>query len=409
MEWIWQNHVWLFDGFGGAIVVGLILWLLNFVFRSAPKPTEASPLTVRADRESNVVGSPIASGSHITQTINIAGQIASPNLPVRDYRPDPTPEAILQRVRSAPPFDQAQIMKNYHGLPIRWSLRLGGISPVEDLPDIRSLSLLPIHELANQIILCRVSISQYPHLKIAQTGDLLDITGTVEEVSMMGYAINLSDVNLVFRGPHARGQAATSPTVRPSMVQPSGDEDSSAEISEISFDHLPASLLDNGWVPADPHAGASGSGSTPPDCSGGLTRVAKSSDAVDFKLEKYQRACNRLRFRAKLADEAHVYAKVQLLPNDGRNVPKTGWIACDIGDKPPQQRPHDEWVIFRRPQKHGWALFDLHLPDEVKRTFGQGEGFEFGELLAIRLRGSLSVSPIKLYLEEAAKPSDRHL
>ena len=291
-------------------------------------------------------------------------------------------------------------------MPVRWPLWLGSISEAEASSNIHGLTLLPAGDANSQIILCDVDVSQYPHLKIANGGDPLEVTGIVGEVSLSGYAIRLNDVRLVFQGPRPPLQFLKNPEGKAGTVSYPITEESPNEISEIRFDYLPASLLDNGWVPANSNVGASGNGSIPLDCPGGLTRVAGSSDAVDFRLEKFQRACNGLRFRAKLCDGAHVYAKVQLVPSDGRNVPKSGWIACDIGDKSPEQRPHEEWVIFRKPQKYGWALFDLYLPDEIKRTFGHREGFELGELLGIRLRGSLSVSPIKLYLEEEVKPSD---
>jgi len=48
----------------------------------------------------------------------------------------------------------------------------------------------------------------------------------------------------------------------------------------------------------------------------------------------------------------------------------------------------------------GWTPFNLSLRDVVRRScFGQEEGLEFTELISIRLRGSVSVSPIGLFRE----------
>lgn len=176
------------------------------------------------------------------------------------------------------------------------------------------------------------------------------------------------------------------------------------EVGEIPFEYVPAaSPLHKGWTLAGPSATPSFSRSAPPNGGGGLTMETESKNAVDYKLEKYQRASNRLRFMAKMSDDAHVYARIQLVSTGTLTASKTGWIACDIGDRPPKKLVGDEWVICRKPRQQGWALFDLSLPDEVGRTFGSDEGLKFAELLAIRLRGTLSISTIKLFRDDAVQ------
>jgi len=123
---------------------------------------------------------------------------------------------------------------------------------------------------------------------------------------------------------------------------------------------------------------------------------AEPKNAIDYKFENYQRTCNRLRFTAKLSGESHVYAKIQIASSDNSSPPQIGWIACDVGNGAPMSRPSNEWVVYRAPQEGGWTLFDLQLPDEVARTFGLDGRLKFGEMLGIRLRGSLSISPIEL-------------
>jgi hypothetical protein len=174
----------------------------------------------------------------------------------------------------------------------------------------------------------------------------------------------------------------------------------SNEMGKISFNYLPASPLVNGWRLAlkdKPLLKIS----VPPDRSDGLTIQA--DDAIDCDVEKYQRVCNRVEFAAKLCEQSYAYARVRLVSRDRQSVSREAWITCDIGERPPRKESRDEWVIYRKPNNDGWTKFELLLPDEVSHTFGQAEGLQFSELLGFRLRGSLSISPIKLYSDDSAE------
>jgi hypothetical protein len=167
----------------------------------------------------------------------------------------------------------------------------------------------------------------------------------------------------------------------------------SKDMGAISFGYLPESPLLHRWrlVSKDKPFEASASRDRP----AGLT--VKAEDAIDYDVEKYQRICNRVEFAAKLSEHSYAYAKVQLVSRDGETVSRFGWIAVDVGDMPPRKVSRDEWVIYRKSNKDGWANFDLLLPEEVGRTFGQTEGLQFSELLGFRLRGEVSISPISLF------------
>jgi hypothetical protein len=52
--------------------------------------------------------------------------------------------------------------------------------------------------------------------------------------------------------------------------------------------------------------------------------------------------------------------------------------------------------VYGKPLKDGWLSFVLFLPDEIQRAYAR-EGFTYSALIKIRLRGSLSISPIELY------------
>ena len=165
-------------------------------------------------------------------------------------------------------------------------------------------------------------------------------------------------------------------------------------MGRISFNYLPANPLAHGWRLAEPNK-PSLTSSVPPDLPDGLSIQAE--EAIDCNVENHQKVCNRVEFSAKLSARSYVYAKVHLVSKDGHTVARDGWIACDVGNGPPRKVSRDEWVIMRYPRSDGWAEFDLLLPDEVSRTFGHAEGLEFSQLLGFRLRGSLSISPIKLF------------
>ena len=257
-------------------------------------------------------------------------------------------------------------MKNFSGLRVRWQLHLRSVSQTET-PGECSLQLKSLD--GDQSIFCKVGVSKYPRLKVARQGDSMEVRGTIDDVSLGGHVIMMNVDRIIFSGSEPVDRPGTTAIDTGVDKRPPVD-DTSNEFGEISFDCLPASLLSNGWKAADAAISASIECSVPPGVPGGVTRQAKSEDAIDYAVQKYQRVCNRLRFAAKLADDAHVYAKIQVASKGGHGVPKFVWIACDSGDKPPQKRPGDEWVIFRVPQKDGWLrIFDLFLPDEVKVHF----------------------------------------
>ncbi|HEY0702969.1 MAG TPA: hypothetical protein VGD60_09405 [Candidatus Acidoferrales bacterium] len=167
----------------------------------------------------------------------------------------------------------------------------------------------------------------------------------------------------------------------------------------VAFDYLPGGPLTNGWrlVSADkPGVEATRLQDRP-----GCFRL-ELQDALDYDVSESRRQWNRVEFSVKLSPDSYVYAKVSLEPNEGKNSKTFGWIAVDIGDSPPRRAFKNEWVIYRRATTGGWAKVDLYLPDEVARTFGKDQGIRFAGLLGFRIRGSLSISPIRYSYDERA-------
>lgn len=204
---------------------------------------------------------------------------------------------------------------------------------------------------------------------------------------------------------HMWGQSIEVPR-RPALVG-SADRSSPAEFrgdilgeerGEIRFDYPPGPL-ERGWkCTLDPHEKTAPKFSPVPEYPGGISVAAPSSTHIDHDVEASQRACNGLRFDAKIAEGSHVYARMQLISRDRPGASKPVWIAFAVGRRPGEMRPADEWVIYREPQRDGWARFNISLLEEVERSpFGQAQGLTFCELLSLRIRGSVSLSPIQLY------------
>lgn len=175
------------------------------------------------------------------------------------------------------------------------------------------------------------------------------------------------------------------------------------KLGEIRFDY-PGSPLDRWEFRSDnPQNTSMPRFSSPGEYPGGLTMSAPASHHIDLKPDPHHRVCNRLRFQMKLTHdcpESYVYVMARITSKDGRTVSKPCWIACDVGNEPPAKHGPDEWIIYGKPSANGWTPFDLPLPEEIRKScFGQEQGLEFNELLSIRLRGSVSVSPIELYRE----------
>jgi hypothetical protein len=165
--------------------------------------------------------------------------------------------------------------------------------------------------------------------------------------------------------------------------------------SVIRFSSNP---LAEGWKIVQGDASSFGF-SQPTDSPGGLTVAADASQAMDYAVAEDQKNCRRMRFRVKLPHNAQIYAKMQLGAST-QSPTKVGWVACNLGDRPPQKVSNEESVIFRPALADGWTLFDFSLSDEVAKShFGKEQGLHFGALLGIRLRGSVTLSPIELILE----------
>src|ERR1700692_3663128 len=98
MNWLWANKEWVFSGIG-VVFLGLLARMLL-----RPRAVEQSGI-VSADRNGSVTGSPVASGSNISQTVNIITTThSSAPRPTTVYSEKPTPDEIHAHLDSLPVF-----------------------------------------------------------------------------------------------------------------------------------------------------------------------------------------------------------------------------------------------------------------------------------------------------------------
>ena len=103
---------------------------------------------------------------------------------------------------------------------------------------------------------------------------------------------------------------------------------------------------------------------------------------------------DRVRFTIRFADGGVLYLKFRIWTPAG--LARTVWLAqMPVGGTVPHGDGSIEWRISD-PTKvlaNGWILFDLSLPDQMRRTFALSRF----QLLGVRLRGSLDVSSVEFF------------
>ena len=202
-------YQWLFDGVGGAVVVALGAWILRRAFKSADVPV--TTVRVRASENASLVGSPVATGSNITQVVNL-GLASPPNDELAHYSPTPRPSDIKQRLRAMTPYERHLVSasSSYQGHRVAWPVEFLGVSIPKDSETCRASFY---YRADNDkpwdyvIVFADVDLSKYPRLKSVFEGEQLSLAGTIESVDLDGNQITLKDVRITFSGNAADGSA----------------------------------------------------------------------------------------------------------------------------------------------------------------------------------------------------------
>jgi hypothetical protein len=185
---------------------------------------------------------------------------------------------------------------------------------------------------------------------------------------------------------------------------------------EIRFNYLPASPLDNGWSWA---YGKSKVNTTPifkappAETSGanGLAMVVPFEHAIDHSIPAVEKVCDELELYVKYQDDAKFYVLVNVTSRDGSQR-ESHWLNIQPGDSSPTQDASysKEYIVRVSPQllPDGWMIMRLRLPALVNACSGE-KGWIFDSSERIRLRGCISVSPIKFYTSVDRLIAQNHL
>ncbi|MGB6943362.1 MAG: nucleotide-binding protein [Bryobacteraceae bacterium] len=170
--------------------------------------------------------------------------------------------------------------------------------------------------------------------------------------------------------------------------------------TEIRFDFLPDKLTNHGWKPgyqdkAEPEAGAYSSSADAPQ-PGCLSIRTAIGYALDYRLPPL--VCDGLRFDVQYSDSTMIFAQVGLRSADGSLFAKK-WIKFCVGSIRAVVTAGypNEYTLWRPAAAlpNGWVSFTIPLPEAVQQSWGN-QGWTYECLEAIRIRGTLSISPIRL-------------
>jgi len=181
-------------------------------------------------------------------------------------------------------------------------------------------------------------------------------------------------------------------------------------VKQINFDYLPDSPLNHGWTVAYNSPGPGAKWLVPVDASSSGSIAIEMEDlgcAIDFRVDPNAALCDRLTCDAKLSDgTALFFLSVQLANRSGAQTTK--FIKYVLGTDKPSPTPgyaDSEWTLPIKPLPlpGGWRRLDITFAESVAQTWG-AFGWSFRSLVAIRLRGRISVSPISLFSRIAELP-----
>jgi hypothetical protein len=149
---------------------------------------------------SGTINAPVAGRDNIgTQNIYHAHPAASSSSPATASKL--TVKGILEEIRAAPPYQRHAISKNYEGIYIKWKGTISRISPSQRMNptegDIQVL-LRADHPDSFYSISFEVSVDTYPKFKIAETGGVVWVSGTIKTCSDIGMYIEINIADIEF-------------------------------------------------------------------------------------------------------------------------------------------------------------------------------------------------------------------
>lgn len=188
-------------------IVDVCMAISKLFTNKKPSPTQGTTLNVGG----SVIGSPIASGSNITQNVHFG---SSPNKTqslksLSDYDERPTPIEILTELDNAPPFQRNTLARGYRGIKVRWPVVFRNIIQHPDNRELYKVCTRYRGAMDGSEVICDLRIEDFPRLQIAKANEPLIITGTIAAL----------DDWVLLRDAHIYFLEETSPTDRRLLLQ----------------------------------------------------------------------------------------------------------------------------------------------------------------------------------------------
>lgn len=168
----------------------------------------------------------------------------------------------------------------------------------------------------------------------------------------------------------------------------------------IAFDYLPESPLVRGWKTAYAFNNATPAFSpihaNSETC---LNMIVGETFAMDYSIARNAQTSKRITLSVIYHQEnAMLFFEFKLKSENGK--PEFRWVKIEPGNLAPEITKDypNEYTLYLQgtPQPEGWALLDVSLPDDVIKHTWLRDGLHFEAIKRVRIRGSLSISPILL-------------
>jgi hypothetical protein len=130
-----------------------------------------------------------------------------------------------------------------------------------------------------------------------------------------------------------------------------------------------------------------------------LAVLVRQKFAMDYPIVAGAKFARRVTFSAKFTANTMLFLAFELKSEDGKSTVKRD-VKLKVGSLPAQLTKDypSEYTLWVKglAQPDGWMSFDLSLPEIIRQTW-QNLGWHYESLLRVRLRGSLSISPISFW------------
>lgn len=180
------------------------------------------------------------------------------------------------------------------------------------------------------------------------------------------------------------------------------------EVGKIRFDYLPDSPIKHGWqldfdskTPPEQRKAPQFSAAHPAPIPGSCSIVDNGRYSLNHAIGQVQSLANLVEYCIKPSQYGSFYLRVTVRSRDGSQT-RSVWLRHVIGTGMPYQVGPNEWSFYINGEllEDGWVLVKLSLEDEVSCSFGT-QGYVYQNLLSVRFRGSLSISPISFFRVES--------